>query len=134
MDTTKPPPQPTLNNQPFQKWMMEATGIIIFLLSKIAESLSDIATGSKKAKLRYRGQMIIMFDEILAGMNLSKRTGLRMRSSNKLEHYISRDGNLTFCTQEQFDDYIDRCFVRSNNTEAESVRKSKCNANQGANQ
>ncbi len=117
MDNSTPPPKPLIGNSPFQKWMMDAIGIIIHLLSRIAKSMAIKAGDGKRVKLRYRGHEIIMFDAITQGLNISNRTAQRYRQSGKMKFYVSKDGRTVFTTAELFDEYIDENFVRSDSLE-----------------
>lgn len=132
METTKPPPQPPISNQPYQKWMMDTLGIAVFISSRIAQAIADLSVRAKKTTLRYKGKQIIMFDEFAIGMNLSTRTLQRYRAEGKIKYYVSNDGHTTFTTQEQFDDFIERNFVASDDPRAAEIRSNcKPNAHKG---
>lgn len=110
MNTT-PPPQPK-DMRPFSKWMMDTASIVVYLLNSIADSLADIVEKSNKPRLSFKGSPIIMMEDIAVGLNKTTRTLRKMRSSGKMEYYISEDGRTVFMTQAQFDDYVLNNFAK----------------------
>ena len=134
MDMTKPPPQPPVNAQPYQKWIMDTFGVALFLLSKIANSLAELVSKTNRVRLSYKGKTIIMVQDIAIGLNLSTRTIKRYRSDEKLKYYLSLDGHTVFTTQEQFDEFIEKNFVHSDDSRATDIKdRIKQNANKGVN-
>lgn len=133
MTDTTPPPKPTIGNSPFQKWMMDAVGIIILLLTRIVKSLAVKPDVAKRTRLCYRGREIIMFDAITQGLNISNRTAQRYRQSGKMKFYVSKDGRTVFTTTELFDEYIDENFVRSDSPEFYAIQNKQCAAGDNQN-
>lgn len=119
MNTSPPPMYP--ESEPFKKWMMDAIGTMVFLLGSMTESLKEIAEKSGKAKLKYKGKEIIMLEDLAIGLNKSTRTFRRLRAEKKIKFWSSKDGHTVFITQDQFDDYIARNFIPSDETEDDST-------------
>lgn len=108
MNTTPPkqPGEPT----PYRKWVMDAIGMVINLLSSIAGSLKEIMTKSGRPRLKLHGKEIIMFEDLAFGLNKSTRTLRKLRSEGKMSYYISNDGRTIFLTQDQFEKYIENTY------------------------
>lgn len=108
MNTTPPrqPGEPT----PYRKWMMDAIGMVINLLSSIAGSLKEIVAKSGRPRLKLHGKEIIMFEDLAFGLNKTTRTLRKLRSEGKMSYYISNDGRTIFLTQDQFEKYIESAY------------------------
>lgn len=112
MKNTTPPQKPN-EPTPYRKWMMDALGIVIFILNRMAASLAELVRKTAKTRLLYKGSEIIMLEDLSIGLGISGRTVRRYGSDGKFEYYASKDGRRSFLTQEQFDRFIENNFILS---------------------
>lgn len=108
---TLPPTQPG-EPTPYRKWIMDSISTVIHILNSIADTLKAILSKMGRQKLNIGGSEIIMLEDVAIGMNKSPRTFRKFRADGKLDYYISADGRTVFVTQEQFEAFISRNFLK----------------------
>lgn len=112
MKNTTPPAKPN-EPTPYRKWMMDAIGIVIFILNRMAASLTELVRKTSRTRLSYKGSEIIMLEDLSIGLGISGRTVRRYGNDRRFEYYSSKDGRRSFLTQEQFDRFIEDNFILS---------------------
>lgn len=86
--------------------------------------------GSKgRSRLYYRGEPIILLADIVTGLDVSEKTIKRYRNAGKLTVYESREGNIKFVLQSDFDAFLDTVFISSSNPDYGTVKKRQTGGN-----
>ncbi|MBD5356097.1 MAG: helix-turn-helix domain-containing protein [Bacteroides sp.] len=93
-------------------------------------SLSDVRARSpcrqhtgNRPQLLFRGEPIILLDDIVSGLNVSEKTVKRYRDSGKLEVYESIEGNIKFVLQSDLDRFLEQSFISSSHPEYRTVKR-----------
>ena len=79
-------------------------------------------TGNRP-QLLFRGEPIILLDDIVSGLNVSEKTVKRYRDAGKLEVYESIEGNIKFVLQCDLDRFLEKSFISSSHPEYRTVKR-----------
>lgn len=76
-----------------------------------------------RPQLLFRGEPIILLDDIVSGLNVSEKTVKRYRDAGKLEVYESIEGNIKFVLQSDLDRFLEQSFISSSHPEYRTVKR-----------
>ncbi len=76
-----------------------------------------------RPRLFFRGEPIILLEDIITGLNVSEKTIRRYRDAGKIEVYESRGGNIKFVLQCDLDRFLEQSFISSSNPDYGTVKK-----------
>lgn len=80
-----------------------------------------------RPKLFYRGEPIILLNDLVTGLDISEKTVKRYRDAGKLTVYESREGNIKFVLQSDFDTFLEHTFISSSHPDYGALRKKNKN-------
>lgn len=109
-----------------------AANAYVSLIEERARSPCNYPAGNRP-RLFFRGEPIILLEDITTGLNVSEKTIRRYRDAGKIEIYESIEGNIKFVRQCDLDRFLEQHFISSSHPEYRTVRrkqKSGGNANQ----
>ena len=92
-------------------------------IALIEERARSPGENSRRNRLYYRGEPIILLTDLVTGLDVSEKTIKRYRDAGKLIVYESKEGNIKFVLQSDFDAFLDNYFISSSNPDYEHVRK-----------
>ena len=98
-------------------------------LALIEERARSPGGNGRRSKLYYRGEPIILLTDLVTGLDVSEKTIKRYRDAGKLTVYESREGNIKFVLQSDFDAFLDNYFISSSNPEYRTVKKKQTGGN-----
>lgn len=98
-------------------------------LALIEERARSPCGNGRRSKLYYRGEPIILLTDLVTGLDVSEKTIKRYRDAGKLTVYESREGNIKFVLQSDFDAFLDNHFISSSNPEYGTVKKKQTGGN-----
>lgn len=76
-----------------------------------------------RPRLSFRGEPIILLEDIITGLNVSEKTIRRYRDAGKIEIYESREGNIKFVLQSDLDRFLEQSFISSSHPDYGTVKK-----------
>lgn len=82
-----------------------------------------------RPRLFYRGEPIILLDDVVTGLDVSKKTIKRYRDAGKITVYESREGNIKFVLQSDFDAFLEQTFISSTHPDYGIVKKKQSGGN-----
>lgn len=82
-----------------------------------------------RPRLFYRGEPIILLDDVVTGLDVSEKTIKRYRDAGKITVYESREGNIKFVLQSDFDAFLEQTFISSMHPDYGKVRKKQTGGN-----
>lgn len=94
----------------------------VSLVEQRARSPCHYPTGNRP-RLFFRGEPIILLEDIITGLNVSKKTIKRYRDAGKLEVYESIEGNIKFVLQSDLDRFLEQSFISSSHPEYRTVKR-----------
>ena len=92
------------------------------LIEERARSPCPYPTGGRP-RLLFRGEPIILLDDIITGLDVSERTIRRYRDAGKITVYESIEGNIKFVLQCDLDRFLEQHFISSSHPEYRTVRR-----------
>ena len=106
-----------------------AVNAYVSLVEERARSPCNYPTGGRP-RLLFRGEPIILLDDIITGLDVSERTIRRYRDAGKIKVYESIEGNIRFVLQSDLDSFLEQHFICSSHPEYGTVkRKQKSGGN-----
>ncbi|MCM1142877.1 MAG: helix-turn-helix domain-containing protein [Muribaculum sp.] len=99
-----------------------AVNAYISLIEERARSPCNFPNGNKP-RLLFRGEPIILLNDIITGLDISERTIRRYRDSGKIEVYESIEGNIKFVLQRDFDSFLEKTFISSSHPEYRTLKR-----------
>lgn len=87
-----------------------------------ARSPGTFPTGNRP-RLFYRGEPIILLEDIVTGLGVSERTIRRYRDAGKIEVYESIEGNIKFVLQRDLDSFLENAFISSSHPEYRTLKR-----------
>lgn len=94
----------------------------VSLVEQRARSPCHYPTGNRP-RLFFRGEPIILLEDIITGLNVSEKTIKRYRDAGKIEVYESREGNIKFVLQSDLDRFLEQSFISSSHPDYRTVKK-----------
>ena len=76
-----------------------------------------------RPRLSFRGEPIILLEDVITGLNVSEKTIRRYRDAGKIEVYESREGNIKFVLQSDLDRFLEQSFISSSHPDYGTVKK-----------
>lgn len=98
-------------------------------LALIEERARSPGGNNRQNRLYYRGEPIILLNDLVTGLDVSEKTIKRYRDAGKLTVYESKGGNIKFVLQSDFDAFLDNYFISSSNPEYRTVKKKQIGGN-----
>ena len=98
----------------------------VSLIEERARSPGTFPTGNRP-RLFYRGEPIILLEDIVTGLGVSERTIRRYRDAGKIEVYESIEGNIKFVLQRDLDRFLENSFISSSHPDYKTVKKKSTN-------
>lgn len=98
-------------------------------IALIEERARSPGGNSSRSRLYYRGEPIILLTDLVTGLDVSEKTIKRYRDAGKLTVYESKEGNIKFVLQSDFDTFLDNYFISSSNPDYGHVRKKQTGGN-----
>ena len=80
-----------------------------------------------RPRLFYHGEPIILLDDVVTGLDVSEKTIRRYRDAGKITVYESREGNIKFVLQSDFDTFLEQTFISSSHPDYGALRKKNKN-------
>lgn len=99
-----------------------ATQAYVSLIDERARSPGAFPTGNRP-RLFYRGEPIILLEDIVTGLGVSERTIRRYRDAGKIEVYESIEGNIKFVLQRDLDRFLENAFISSSHPEYRTLKR-----------
>ncbi len=103
-----------------------AANAYVSLVEQRARSPGQYPTGNRP-RLYFRGEPIILLEDIVTGLDVSEKTIRRYRDSGKLEIFESIDRNTKFVLQRDLDRFLDNSFISSSHPDYKTVKKKSTN-------
>lgn len=98
----------------------------VSLVEQRARSPCLYPTGDRP-RLFFRGEPIILLEDIITGLNVSEKTIRRYRDAGKIEVYESIVGNIKFVLQCDLDKFLENSFISSSHPDYKTVKKKSTN-------
>ena len=92
------------------------------LIEERARSPCNYPTGNRP-RLFFRGEPIILLEDIVTGLDVSEKTIRRYRDAGKITIYESIEGNIKFVLQCDLDRFLEQHFISSSHPEYRTVRR-----------
>lgn len=92
------------------------------LIEERARSPGDTSKRDRP-RLSFRGEPIILLEDIITGLNVSEKTIRRYRDAGKIEVHESREGNIKFVLQRELDRFLEQSFISSSHPDYGTVKK-----------
>lgn len=102
---------------------------VLAQLAIIEERVRSPCEYSPRPKLFYRGEPIILLNDLVTGLDVSEKTIKRYRDAGKLTVYESREGKIKFVLQSDLDAFLEQTFISSSHPDYGALRKSKSGSN-----
>ena len=99
-----------------------ASQAYVSLIEERARSPGAFPTGNRP-RLFYRGEPIILLEDIVTGLGVSERTIRRYRDAGKIEVYESIEGNIKFVLQRDLDRFLENAFISSSHPEYRTLKR-----------
>ena len=105
-----------------------AANAYVSLVEQRARSPGLYPTGNRP-RLYFHGEPIILLEDIVTGLDVSEKTIKRYRDAGKITVYESREGNIKFVLQSDFDAFLEQTFISSMHPDYGKVRKKQTGGN-----
>lgn len=99
-----------------------AANAYVSLIEERARSPCNYPTGNRP-RLFFRGEPIILLEDIVTGLDVSEKTIRRYRDAGKITVYESIEGNIKFVRQCDLDRFLEQHFISSSHPEYRTVRR-----------
>lgn len=96
-------------------------------LALIEERARSPGGYSPRPRLFYHGDPIILLDDVVTGLDVSEKTIRRYRDAGKITVYESKEGNIKFVLQSDFDTFLEQTFISSSHPDYGALRKKNKN-------
>ncbi|WP_289773088.1 helix-turn-helix domain-containing protein [uncultured Duncaniella sp.] len=103
-----------------------AANAYVSLVEQRARSPGQYPTGDRP-RLYFRGEPIILLEDIVTGLGVSEKTIRRYRDAGKIKVYESIEGNIKFVLQCDLDRFLENSFISSSHPDYKTVRKKSTN-------
>ena len=98
----------------------------VSLVEQRARSPCDYPTNDRP-RLFFRGEPIILLEDIVTGLDVSEKTIRRYRDAGKIKVYESIEGNIKFVLQCDLDRFLENSFISSSHPDYKTVKKKTTN-------
>ena len=103
-----------------------AANAYVSLVEQRARSPGQYPTGNRP-RLYFRGEPIILLEDIVTGLDVSEKTIRRYRDAGKIKVYESIVGNIKFVLQCDLDKFLENSFISSSHPDYKTVKKKSTN-------
>lgn len=103
-----------------------AANAYVSLVEQRARSPGQYPTGNRP-RLYFRGEPIILLEDIVTGLDVSEKTIRRYRDAGKIKAYESIEGNIKFVLQCDLDRFLEDSFISSSHPDYKTVKKKSTN-------
>lgn len=103
-----------------------AANAYVSLIEQRARSPGQYPTGNRP-RLYFRGEPIILLEDIVTGLDVSEKTIRRYRDAGKIKVYESIEGNIKFVLQCDLDRFLENSFISSSHPDYKTVKKKSTN-------
>lgn len=103
-----------------------AANAYVSLVEQRARSPGQYPTGNRP-RLYFRGEPIILLEDIVTGLDVSEKTIRRYRDAGKIKVYESIEGNIKFVLQCDLDRFLEDSFISSSHPDYKTVKKKSTN-------
>lgn len=103
-----------------------AANAYVSLVEQRARSPGQYPTGNRP-RLYFRGEPIILLEDIVTGLDVSEKTIRRYRDAGKIKVYESIEGNIKFVLQCDLDRFLENSFISSSHPDYKTVKKRSTN-------
>ena len=103
-----------------------AANAYVSLVEQRARSPGQYPTGNRP-RLYFRGEPIILLEDIVTGLDVSEKTIRRYRDAGKIKVYESIEGNIKFVLQCDLDRFLENSFISSSHPDYKTVKKKSTN-------
>lgn len=103
-----------------------AANAYVSLVEQRARSPGQYPTGNRP-RLYFRGEPIILLEDIVTGLDVSEKTIRRYRDAGKIKIYESIEGNIKFVLQCDLDRFLEDSFISSSHPDYKTVKKKSTN-------
>ena len=100
---------------------------VLAQLALIEERARSPGGYSPRPRLFYHGEPIIPLDDVVTGLDVSEKTIRRYRDAGKITVYESKEGNIKFVLQSDFDTFLEQTFISTSNPDYGAVKKKNKN-------
>ena len=104
-----------------------AANAYVSLVEQRARSPGQYPTGNRP-RLYFRGEPIILLEDIVTGLDVSEKTIRRYRDAGKIKVYESIEGNIKFVLQCDLDRFLEDSFISSSHPDYKTVKKKSTNS------
>lgn len=80
-----------------------------------------------RPRLTFHGEPVILLDDIITGLDISEKTIRRYRDAGKITVYESKEGNIKFVLQSDFDTFLEQTFISSSHPDYGAMKKKNKN-------
>lgn len=113
-------------NDPHEADFKTAANAYVSLIEQRARSPGRYPTGNRP-RLYFHGEPIILLEDIVTGLDVSEKTIRRYRDAGKITVYESKEGNIKFVLQRDFDTFLEQTFISSSHPDYGALRKKNKN-------
>lgn len=99
-----------------------AANAYVSLVEQRARSPGQYPTGNRP-RLYFRGEPIILLEDIVTRLDVSEKTIRRYRDAGKIKVYESIEGNIKFVLQCDLDRFLENSFISSSHPDYKTVKK-----------
>ena len=103
-----------------------AANAYVSLIEQRARSPGQYPTGNRP-RLYFRGEPIILLEDIVTGLDVSEKTIRRYRDAGKIKVYESIEGNIKFVLQCDLDRFLENSFISSSHPDYKTVKQKSTN-------
>lgn len=103
-----------------------AANAYVSLIEQRARSPGQYPT-ENRPRLYFRGEPIILLEDIVTGLDVSEKTIRRYRDAGKIKVYESIEGNIKFVLQCDLDRFLENSFISSSHPDYQTVKKKSTN-------
>lgn len=99
-----------------------AANAYVSLVEQRARSPGRYPTGNRP-RLYFRGEPIILLEDIVTGLDVSEKTIRRYRDAGKIKVYESIEGNIKFVLQRDLDRFLENAFISSSHPDYRTLKR-----------
>ena len=114
------------HNDTYEADFKTAANAYVSLVEQRARSPGQYPTGNRP-RLYFRGEPIILLEDIVTGLDVSEKTIRRYRDAGKIKVYESIEGNIKFVLQCDLDRFLENSFISSSHPDYKTVKKKSTN-------
>ena len=121
---------PSLPSEPMEKATQSEADFqtaVMAQLALIEERARSPGGYTSRPRLFYRGEPIILLDDVVTGLDVSEKTIRRYRDAGKITVYESKEGNIKFVLQSDFDTFLEQTFISSSHPDYGAMKKKNKN-------